>query len=144
MLTSHILQPVRMSSMSARRRAIPFYYARKANVHDSSTVNANGREDVAERNDEDTTDADAFPVDADDNPLPTQQSIVEPLQPRPTPARPQSSFGMFEASFDLSGGLGVGLRDSMGSIQLGEMRSAFDQLVDNVKGSSGPSTKKPN
>ena len=60
MLTSCILRPVCMSSMSTRGWAIPFYYTRKANVHDSSTVNANGREDVAECNDEDTTDGDCY------------------------------------------------------------------------------------
>ena len=110
----------------------------------SASVNANGQEDVVEDKEEDTMDGDVLPVVADDNPLPTQPSTVEPLQPRPIPARPRSSFGMLETSFDLSGSLGMGLRDSMGSIQLGEMRSALDRLVDDVKGSSGPSTKKPN
>ena len=107
----------------------------------SATVSTNGQEDV-ENNGEDTTEGDVLPVAADDNSPPTQPSIVEPLQPRPIPARPQSSYGMLESSFDLSGGLG--LRDSMGSIQLGEMRSALDRLMDDVKGSSGSSTKKPN
>jgi len=105
----------------------------------SATVNANGQEDVVEQNEADATDGDVLPVVADDNSLSTQPSIAEPLQPRPTPARPQSSF-MLETSFDISGGL----RDSMGSIQLGEMRSALDRLMDDVKGSSGSSTKKPN
>jgi hypothetical protein len=110
----------------------------------SVTVNSNGQEDVVECNEEDATDGDVLSVAADDNSLATRPSIVEPLQPRPTHARPQSSFGMLETSFDLGGGLGTGLRDSMGSIQLGEMRSALDRLVDDVKGSSGSSTKKPN
>ncbi|KIJ65862.1 hypothetical protein HYDPIDRAFT_129870 [Hydnomerulius pinastri MD-312] len=74
---------------------------------------------------------------------PLTSSTTEPAQPRPTPARPQSSFGMLETSFDVSGSLGFGMRDSMGSVQLGEMRSALDRLMDDVKGSSGSSTKKP-
>ncbi|KIJ15469.1 hypothetical protein PAXINDRAFT_168965 [Paxillus involutus ATCC 200175] len=67
-------------------------------------------------------------------------STAEPVQPRQQ-VRP--SFGMLETSFDISGGLGLGLRDSMGSVQLGEMRSALDRLMDDVNGSSGPSSKKP-
>ncbi|KAF8119545.1 hypothetical protein EV363DRAFT_1503831 [Boletus edulis] len=91
----------------------------------SATANVDGQEDV-EHNEEDTTDA-------------------EPLRSQSTPPRlPRSSFGMLETSFDLSGSRGMGLRDSVGSIQLGEMRSALDRLMDDVKGSSGPSTKKPN
>ncbi|KAF8130101.1 hypothetical protein EV363DRAFT_1489987 [Boletus edulis] len=91
----------------------------------SATANVDRQEDV-EHNEEDTTDA-------------------EPLRSQSTPPRlPWSSFGMLETSFDLSGSRGMGLRDSVGSIQLGEMRSALDRLMDDVKGSSGPSTKKPN
>ena len=49
----------------------------------------------------------------------------------PSPAtRPQSCFAALETSFDTSG---FG-RDSIGSVQLGEMRSALDRLMDNVKG----------
>ncbi|KAF8551975.1 hypothetical protein OG21DRAFT_1486564 [Imleria badia] len=106
----------------------------------SATVNTDGHED-AELDEEDTTDG-VLPAAADGNSPATRPSIIEPLQPRPTPPRPHSSFGMLESSFDLSGGLG--LRESMGSIQLGEMRSALDRLMDDVKGSSGPSSKKPN
>ncbi|KAH0829203.1 hypothetical protein J3R83DRAFT_2763 [Lanmaoa asiatica] len=109
---------------------------------DSATVNANGQENITKHSDEDTTDGDVLSAAADDNSLSPELSVVEPLQPRPIPARPQSSFSLAETSFDLSGGLGMGLRDSMGSIQLGEMRSALDRLMDDVKGSSGSSTKK--
>ncbi|KAF8421727.1 hypothetical protein L210DRAFT_3672552 [Boletus edulis BED1] len=90
----------------------------------SATANVDGQEDV-EHNEEDTTD-------------------VEPLRSQSTPPRLQSSFGMLKTSFDISGSQGMGLRDLVGSIQLGEMQSALDRLMDDVKGSSGPSTKKPN
>ncbi|KIK86105.1 hypothetical protein PAXRUDRAFT_831931 [Paxillus rubicundulus Ve08.2h10] len=53
----------------------------------------------------------------------------------------QSNSGMLETSFDIGGGLGLGLRDSMSSTQLGEMRSALDRLMDDVNGSSCPSSK---
>ncbi|KAF9243107.1 hypothetical protein BU15DRAFT_72306 [Melanogaster broomeanus] len=69
-------------------------------------------------------------------------TTTTPVLPRPAPVRPQSSFGMLETSFDTGGALGLGLHDSMGSVQLGEMRSALDRLMDNVNGSSGSSTKK--
>ncbi|KAI6029361.1 hypothetical protein BKA83DRAFT_679982 [Pisolithus microcarpus] len=62
-------------------------------------------------------------------------SAGEAVQPRPSPARPHS-IAMLETSFDGTG-LGFGARDSMGSVQLGEMRSALDRLMDNVKESSG-------
>lgn len=107
----------------------------------SANVSTNGPEDVIEHHEEDTRDGDVSPP-ADDHSLPTRSSIADPLQLRSTPPRPYSSFGMLESSFDLSGGLGM--RDSMGSIQLGEMRSALDRLMDDVKGSSGSSSKKPN
>lgn len=107
------------------------------------TSDANGQEDV-KHNEEDPMDGAILPAAENDDLLPIEPSIRESLQPQPTPVRPQSSFGMLETSFDLSGGLGMGLRDSMGSIQLGEMRSALDRLMDDVKGSSGSSTKKPN
>ncbi|KAI6046401.1 hypothetical protein EDC04DRAFT_3086435 [Pisolithus marmoratus] len=63
----------------------------------------------------------------------------EAVQPRPSPARPHS-IAMLETSFDVGTGLGFGARDSMGSVQLGEMRSALDRLMDNVKETSGPSS----
>lgn len=100
----------------------------------SAAANVSGQENVVEYDEGEITNGDILSTVADNLP-PT--SIVGPLQPRPTHAR-------MESSFDLSGGLGMGLRDSMGSIQLGEMRSALDRLMDDVKGSSGPSTKKPN
>ena len=110
----------------------------------STTVNGDEQDDVVEHHEEDIADGYVVPAAAGDNWLPAQSSLIDPLQPRPTPARPQSSYGMLETSFDLSGGLGTGLRDSMGSIQLGEMRSALDRLMDDVKGSSGPSTRELN
>lgn len=110
----------------------------------SAAINANGQENDVKRDEEDTTDGDILSAAADGNLAPTKPSIVGPLQPRPTPARPQSSFHMPETSLDLNGGPGIGSRDSMGSIQLGEMRSALDRLMDDVKGSFGSSTKKPN
>lgn len=108
----------------------------------SATVNTGGQEDDVEQK-EDITGGAMLPALANDSSLATRPSL-ESFQPRPTHIRPQSSFGMLETSFDLGGSLGMGLRDSMGSIQLGEMRSALDRLMDDVKGSSGPSTKKPN
>ncbi|KAG8221335.1 hypothetical protein J3R82DRAFT_1503 [Butyriboletus roseoflavus] len=110
----------------------------------SVAVIASGQDNVVKHGEEDTMDGDALSAAADDNLSLSKPLMVEPFQPRPTPARPQSSLDMPETSFDLSGGLGMGLRDSMGSIQLGEMRSALDRLMDDVKGSSGSSTKKPN
>ncbi|KIO13807.1 hypothetical protein M404DRAFT_992041 [Pisolithus tinctorius Marx 270] len=65
----------------------------------------------------------------------------EAAQPRPSPARPHS-IAMLETSFDVGAGLGFGARDSMGSVQLGEMRSALDRLMDNVKESSGSTPSK--
>ncbi|KAF9228374.1 hypothetical protein BS17DRAFT_799695 [Gyrodon lividus] len=79
-----------------------------------------------------------------DSVMSLSSSTEELVQPRPAPARPQSSFGMLETSLDISGGLGLGSRDSMGTVQLGEMRSALDRLMDDVNSSSGSSTKKPN
>ncbi|KAG9312056.1 hypothetical protein JVU11DRAFT_7337 [Chiua virens] len=87
---------------------------------------------------EDTTGGEATTDGASSH---IKTSIMEPVQPRPTPARSRSSFSMLDTSFDLSGGLG--LRDSMSSIQLGEMRSALDRLMDDVKGSSSSNTEKP-
>ena len=107
----------------------------------SATVNTQGQEGAA-HDEAGTTDVDILPAAEDDNLSPIEPSIAESLQPQSTLARPQSSFSLLETSFDLSGGLG--LRDSMGSIQLGEMRSALDRLMDDVKGSVGSSTKKPN
>ncbi|KAI6017530.1 hypothetical protein EDC04DRAFT_3144340 [Pisolithus marmoratus] len=63
----------------------------------------------------------------------------EAVQTRPSPARPHS-IAMLETSFDVGTGLGFGARDSMGSVQIGEMRSALDRLMDNVKETSGPSS----
>ncbi|KAG6335020.1 hypothetical protein ID866_4065 [Astraeus odoratus] len=67
--------------------------------------------------------------------LSAPSSTAEPALPKPS-VRPQSSYAMLETSFELGGGLGFGIRDSMGSVQLGEMRSALDRLMDNVKGNS--------
>lgn len=110
---------------------------------DSATVGADGREGD-KHNEEDTMDGNVSATTGDEEMLPVKSSIVEPVQPQPTAVRPQSSFGLLETSLDVSGGLGIGLRDSMGSIQLGEMRSALDRLMDDVKDSCGPSTKRPN
>lgn len=110
---------------------------------DPSVVNTNGQEGV-ERDEGDDMNDDVHSAADDDNLSPVEPSMVELSQPQPTPARPRPSFSMLETSFDLSGSLGMGLRDSMSSIQLGEMRSALDRLMDDVKGSSGSSTKRPN
>ncbi|KAH7926937.1 hypothetical protein BV22DRAFT_1085889 [Leucogyrophana mollusca] len=60
-------------------------------------------------------------------------------QPRMSPTRPHSAL---DTNFDFGNGLGIGVRDSVGSVQLGEMRSALDRLMDDVGGSAGSSTKK--
>ena len=72
----------------------------------------------------------------------TAVSTPEAAQIEPSPARPQSCFAALETSFDMNSGLGFGVRDSMGSVQLGEMRSALDRLMDNVKGTSGSTPSK--
>ncbi|KAI6105076.1 hypothetical protein EDD16DRAFT_232832 [Pisolithus croceorrhizus] len=68
-------------------------------------------------------------------------SAGEAVQPRSSPARPHS-IAVLETSFDVGTGLSFGARDSMGSVQLGEMRSALDRLMDNVKESSVPASSK--
>jgi len=73
----------------------------------------------------------------------TVVSTPEAVQIGPPLARPQSCFAALETSFDMNNGLGFGVRDSMGSVQLGEMRSALDRLMDNVKGTSGSTPSKP-
>jgi len=71
-----------------------------------------------------------------------------PMTPEEFLHRPQKINGSsLDASFDLpsSLGLGAGLRDSMSSVQLGDMRSALDRLMDDVNGtaSASSSPKKP-
>ncbi|KAL4071248.1 hypothetical protein V8B97DRAFT_436977 [Scleroderma yunnanense] len=69
-------------------------------------------------------------------------AVSTPEAAQVEPTRPQSCFAALETSFDIGSGLGFGGRDSMGSVQLGEMRSALDRLMDNVKGTSGSTSSK--
>ncbi|KAH7883170.1 hypothetical protein F5I97DRAFT_188723 [Phlebopus sp. FC_14] len=97
-------------------------------------VNANGQ-------------AEAEPVLADrgiahNSAVSSAISTADPDQPLSTSTLPHAGLAMLETSHDVNGGLGLGIRDSMGSVQLGEMRSALDRLMDDVKGSSDPAAKR--
>ncbi|KAH7915080.1 hypothetical protein BJ138DRAFT_998751 [Hygrophoropsis aurantiaca] len=83
------------------------------------------------------------------DPLPQLDNLAAPPvnpspQPRISPAQPHSTLdNTFDFGNGFGLGIGLGVRDSVGSVQLGEMRSALDRLMDDVGGSAGSSTKKP-
>lgn len=75
--------------------------------------------------------------------LDTNPGVARPRSPDEFLPRPQMANSLsLETSFDLASslGLGAGLRDSVNSVKLGDMRSALDRLMDDVKGTASASS----